>query len=141
MSKCDATKNDGEPCTYEAKHEDGKCGIHTDETKRGPGRPSILKDREDDILAGARQGMTIAGCARLAGVDESTLHNWLNEREEFSKSFRRARAHGELQHLQSVNDRGSQFVLERSFGYTKKEEREITGSGENGGIEIILDED
>jgi transposase-like protein len=90
-----------------------------------PGRPSKLLEFEDDILTGARQGMTLAGCARLAGIDESTLHRWINKYDDFSERLKRARAQGELQHLQSVNDRGSQFILERSFGYVKTEKREV----------------
>lgn len=131
---CTATKNNGDPCTYAAKYDDGKCGIHTDETDTDPGgRPSKLDDHWDDILTGARQGMTLAGCARLAGVDESTLHKWKKENDEFSKSLLRARAQGELKHLQSVNDRGSQFILERSFGYVKTEKRELEHSGDVSG--------
>jgi transposase len=100
----------------------------------GHGRPSKLDDYEEDILTGARQGMTLAGCARLAGVDESTLHRWINKYDEFRKSLKRARAQGELQHLQSVNDSGSQFILERSFGYTKTEKREIEGGLDLSGV-------
>jgi hypothetical protein len=100
-----------------------------------------LEKYEDDIMAGARQGMTLEGCARLAGVAEKTLHKWINENEEFRKSLNRARAHGELQHLQSVNDSGSRFILERSFGYTKTEKRELsTPDGEDGfGTTVVLD--
>lgn len=125
---CVATKNDGEPCTYTAKYDDGKCGIHSEENERSVGRPSIFEDVKEDILVGARQGMTIEGCARLAGVDESTLHLWLDDKPEFFKSFNRARAQGELKHIQSVNDRGSQFLLERSYGYTKTERHEVDGN-------------
>lgn len=108
------------------------------------GRPSLLDEYEDDILDGARQGMTLAGCARLAGVDESTLHRWINKHEEFRKSLNRARAEGELQHLQSVNDSGSRFVLERSFGYVKTEKREVDAQHEHTGqldVEHTLGED
>ena len=121
---CDATKNDGEPCEYDAKYDDGKCGIHTDE-KDNIGRPSEVEEHTDDILVGARQGMTMEGLARLAGVDESNLYRHLDKNPEFRKSLKRARAQGELKHLQSVNDRGSQFLLERSFGYVKTEKHEI----------------
>jgi hypothetical protein len=136
---CTAIKNNGEPCEYTAKYDDGKCGVHSDENPRQDpgGRPSLLEEYEDDILVGARQGMTLEGCARLAGVDESTLHRWINQNEEFRKSLKRARAQGELQHLQSVNDRGSQFILERSFGYVKTEKREIMGEG-GGNLDISL---
>ena len=137
---CDAVKNDGDPCEYEAKYDDGKCGIHTDETKTQPGRPSEVAKHEDDILVGARQGMTMEGCARLAGVDESTLYRYLNKDKnaEFRKSLKRARAQGELKHLQSVNDRGSQFLLERSFGYVKTEKREIMGE-DGGAVDVQSD--
>ena len=121
---CDATKNDGDPCEYAARYDDGKCGIHTDE-KDNIGRPSEVEEHTDDILVGARQGMTMEGLARLAGVDESNLYRYLDKNPEFRKSLKRARAQGELKHLQSVNDRGSQFLLERSFGYVKTEKREI----------------
>lgn len=123
---CTAVKNDGEPCTYTAKHDDGKCGIHTDE-KDNIGRPSEVDEHTDDILVGARQGMTKEGLARLAGVDESNFYRYLDRNPEFRKSLKRARAQGELKHLQSVNDRGSRFLLERSFGYVKTEKREIMG--------------
>ena len=118
---------DGEPCQNPAG-ENGRCWIpsHNDADAENPhGRPSELKEYWDDIMAGARQGMTLKGCARLAGVDESTLHRWKKEHDDFSKSLKRARAHGELQHLQSVNDTGSRFILERSFGYVKTENRNV----------------
>lgn len=127
MGNCGHETGDGTPCQLPATRDDGRCHHHTDidgERANG-GRPSLLNEYEDDIYAGARQGMTLEGCARLAGVDESTLHRWINKYEGFRKSLNRARAHGELQHLQSVNDRGSQFILERSFGYVKTEKREV----------------
>lgn len=120
--------NDGEPCEQPATKADGRCHIHTEvdnDDDGDPGRPSKLADHWDDIMAGARQGMTLEGCARLAGVTARTLRNWRNNHDEFAEELRRARAHGELQHLQSVNDRGSQFILERSFGYVKTEKREV----------------
>ena len=137
---CKATKNDGDPCEYAAKYEDGKCGIHSEHNERQDpgGRPSLLEEYEDDIMVGARQGMTLEGCARLAGVAEKTLHSWINQNEEFRKSLKRARAQGELKHLQSVNDRGSQFLLERSFGYVKTEKREIMGE-DGGSIDVTSD--
>ena len=137
---CKATKNDGDPCEYAAKYEDGKCGIHSEHNERQDpgGRPSLLDEYEDDIMVGARQGMTLEGCARLAGVAEKTLHSWINQNEEFRKSLKRARAQGELKHLQSVNDRGSQFLLERSFGYVKTEKREIMGE-DGGSIDVTSD--
>lgn len=137
---CGAECADGSPCEHPA----GSCPVpsHSDPDADNPqGRPSLLDDYENDILTGARQGMTLEGCARLAGIDESTLHRWINKYDEFRKSLKRARAHGELQHLQSVNDSGSQFILERSFGYVKTEKREVEAehSGKDGGPIMILD--
>lgn len=141
MTKCNATKNDGDPCTYQAKYDDGKCGIHTDE-KETVGRPSEVEKHEDDLLVGARQGMTMQGLARLAGVDESNLYRYLDRNPSFRKSLKRARAQGELQHLRSVNDSGSRFVLERSFGYQKTEKREledVTEGSDGLGTTVVLD--
>lgn len=121
---CGAECADGTPCQNPA----GSCGVpsHSDPGAENPhGRPSKLQEYEDDILTGARQGMTLEGCARLAGVPEQTLHRWIKEHEGFRESLNRARAQGELKHLQSVNDAGSRFILERSFGYVKTEKREV----------------
>jgi len=123
---CSHPTADGEPCQNPPTEGD-HCWLEAHGGHAEPGRPSTLDEHWDDIMAGARQGMTLQGCARLAGVDESTLHRWKNNHEEFRKSLKRARAHGELQHLQSVNDSGSQFILERSFGYVKTEKREHSG--------------
>jgi hypothetical protein len=140
--QCGHETTDGGECQNPAT--DGEyCWIpsHGDPDAENPqGRPSLLDEYQDDILTGARQGMTLEGCARLAGIDESTLHRWINKYDEFRKSLKRARAHGELQHLQSVNDKGSQFILERSFGYIKKEKREHMGEG-GGGIVIDYGDD
>jgi len=149
--QCGHPTADGEPCQHPTTGDgdEDRCWIdaHNNaavETGQ-PGRPSKLGEYEDDILTGARQGMTLEGCARLAGIDESTLHRWIDKYDEFRKSLKRARAQGELQHLQSVNDAGSRFILERSFGYVKTEKREVDAShehaGEGGGaIEVAINE-
>jgi len=141
---CGYEKADGTPCELPASRDDGRCHHHTDiEGERANGgRPSLLDEYEDDIYVGARQGMTLEGCARLAGIDESTLHRWIKKYEDFRKSLRRARAQGELKRLQSVNDAGSRFVLERSFGYVKTEKREledVTDGSDGFGTTIVLD--
>jgi len=129
---CGAECNDGSDCQHPA----GACPVHATDAA-APGRPSTLDDHKDDILRGAREGMTLAGCARIAGIDESTLHRWINKYDDFRKSLKRARAQGELRHLESVNDAGSRFILERSFGYTKTEKREIEHEGD--GVQVIAD--
>ena len=138
---CGHTTADGTPCQHPATDGDS-CWIPAHGgNAENHGRPSLLDEYEDDILTGARQGMTLEGCARLAGVAEKTLYEWINSYDDFRKSLKRARAHGELTHLQSVNDSGSRFILERSFGYYKKEKRELsTPDGEDGfSTTIVLD--
>jgi len=122
-TRCGAECTDGTPCENDAD----SCPWHGTDDPPDTGRPSLLDDYRDDIIEGAEMGMTLQGCARLAGVDESTLHRWINRYDEFRKSLRRARANGEQRHLQTVDDRGSQFILERSFGYTKSQEIEHSG--------------
>jgi hypothetical protein len=101
------------------------------------GRPSTLAEHKEDVLKGARHGMTIEGCARLAGVARKTLWNWREDYPEFASEFRQARAEGELDHLENVSDHGSQFILERSYGYTKTEKREIEAEHDvDGGISV-----
>jgi len=133
---CNATKNDGEPCEYPAKYDDGKCGIHTDGKERGPGRPSKLDDHRDEILQYAKAGMSINDCAQIAGVSEPTLYNWLDDNDEFFKSFKRARARGSyalrrmlLNPDEGENPQGARFLLERSHGYTKTEDKNVDVSG------------
>lgn len=133
--QCGAPTTKGGKCQNDAD----SCPWHGVDNPPDNGRPSLLDEYKDDILVGARQGMALAGCARLAGIDESTLHRWINKYEDFRKSLKRARAQGELQHLQSVNDSGSRFILERSFGYTKSQE--IEHQGEGAGIVINLDDE
>jgi len=134
---CGHPTADGSPCQHPATDGDS-CWLNEHGGDAAPsGRPSKLDEYEDQILAGARQGMTLEGCARLAGVPEQTLHRWINGHEEFRESLKRARAQGELKHLKSVNDSGSQFILERSFGYVKNEKRELEHSGD--GLEIVAD--
>jgi len=95
---CGHETNDGSPCQNPATDGDS-CWLSEHGGDAEPsGRPSLLDEYEDDILTGARQGMTLEGCARLAGVAEKTLHSWINEYEQFRKSLKRARAHGELEH-------------------------------------------
>jgi hypothetical protein len=136
--ECGATKNDGERCTYSPSYPDGRCGIHSEHNDTDTGRPSEVAKHEDEILEGARQGMTKQGLARLAGVDESTLYRYLDKHDQFRKSLKRARAQGELRHLERVDERGSQFILERSFGYTKSQEIEHSGDVDTGETEVTV---
>jgi hypothetical protein len=52
----------------------------------------------------------------------------LNKYPDFSKTFKRARAEGEQRLIQDENV-DPEFVLERSYGYTKSQEIEHSGDG------------
>lgn len=124
---CGAECADGTPCEHPAgscpvdSHDGGKA----DDAAAG-GRPSkFTEDRTEDILEAARRGATVEGCARAAGIGESTLYEWLDRYPEFSEAFNRARAEGERELLEDVIEDDPKFILERSFGYTKTEKREL----------------
>jgi len=92
-----------------------------------PGVDNKLEDHKETVLKAARSGVTLAGCARAAGIDESTLYRWRDKYPEFAAELRRARFEAELDLVDDVSDRGAQFLLERSFGYIKREEIEHDG--------------
>lgn len=122
----------GKPCQHPA----GSCPVdsHTQ------GRPTkYTKETRETLLESAREGLTIQGCARSAGIGESTLYDWLKELSEFSESFNRARAHGEKRLVQEVSERDPKFILERSYDYTKK--TELEHSGEVSGFEFTINYD
>jgi len=91
------------------------------------GRDGKFDERKGDVLDAARSGVTLAGCARAAGIDESTLYRWRDKYDGFAEELRQARFEAELDLVDDVSDRGAQFLLERSFGYHKKETVEHEG--------------
>ncbi|NLV11893.1 hypothetical protein [Haloarcula argentinensis] len=109
---CQNPATDGDSCWIDAH------GGHVD----GHGRPSLLEEHEDDILAAAREGLTYEGIARVAGIGVSTLHDWRDEYGDFSEALERARSEAERELIQDVD---AEFVLERSYGYVKTEKREV----------------
>ena len=131
---CDAETTSGEPCQNPAG-EDGSCWIpsHSDPDAENPGgRPSKLTDeRREAALEAARDGKSKAGCARAAGVSDSTLLDWVDTHDEFRSAFRRARAAGETELLRGgltdddVDSSMAKFLLSTSFGYVKTERHEV----------------
>jgi transposase-like protein len=103
--ECGHIKNDGDPCTYTAKYEDGKCGHHTDvEGPEDAGRPTKLtKERQENIAHAIEQGASISEAARKNGIHRETFINWMNRGEdqdegvfaEFFDRLTRARGQGE----------------------------------------------
>lgn len=114
-------------------------------TKSDGGRNTKLTpDRKQDILQAARVGTTIQGCARAGAISHETLYDWLRRGEddeepyaEFSDEFQRARAQGEQRLAAKVNERKPEFLLERSYGYTREQDINLGGQG-GGGIEVRM---
>lgn len=120
---CGAECTDGTPC----RHPAGSCPVPSHSPKRGDGgRPSKFNDeRRESILSAARNGTTVEGCARAAGIGTSTLYDWLDQYPEFSESFNRARAKAEQDLVEAAKEDDPKWVLERSYGYVKTEKREV----------------
>jgi len=130
---CGAIKNNGEPCQYSPKYADGRCGIHTKEKDTDPGgRPSKFDDVKDDLLDAANSFLNLKQVANKGGISRPTLYEYLNEHEEFSNSFKRARADAADRLVQRALDpdddidvRFARFLLERSFKFIKTERQEV----------------
>jgi hypothetical protein len=149
--QCIATKADGQQCDYAAKYADEKCGIHTDETDTGPGRPTKFTDERARLaIAAARdEGKSKAGCERAAGIGNDTLSGWLEtdptftdengDERNFSEAFVQARARGESMYIEDGRDlKGdtsfAKFMLSSSYGYEKTEKRKQEHSGDVSGV-------
>lgn len=139
---CGHPTADGSPCQNPPTDGDS-CYLNEHGGDAAPsGRPTKLDEHRSDIMGAAREGMSIQGCARVAGVAEKTIYNWINNYDGFASDFRQARAEGELDHIRNVDEKGSQFLLERSFGYTKTEKKEVEHSGRiDGDRELSVDDE
>lgn len=130
---CGTTKNDGEPCDYAAKYDDGRCGIHTEETDtEAGGRPSKFEDVKNDLLDAADGFLNLKQVANKGGIHKATLFRYLDEHEEFCDRFKRARGDAADRLVQRALDpedeidiQFARFLLERSFKFIKTERQEV----------------
>lgn len=78
---CGEEKGDGEECTFNPKHSDGRCGHHTETGENGEqGRPTKLsKQKVDQITANIAEGKSDNAAFRLADLDPKTKYNWLDK--------------------------------------------------------------
>lgn len=150
-SICGEEKENGEPCRRDPGW--GREGI-----TEGPCRDHIgdfhnpkklTPDVKSTLIGAAQEGAFKVHCAQLAGISEQTLRNWLNWGEEdvekdidspcasLYSEYMRARGAGAVRRLK---DADTEFVLERSYGYTKSEEHQLTG-GDGGPVEISFTEE
>jgi len=134
---CGAECADGTPCQHPPN-----CPVpsHHDPDADNPHGRKFAIDESDheDILEAARIGMSKAGCARAAGVDEKSLYRYLksDENAQFRRAFKRARHKGERrlltgpleQHEEDpiqMDPQHARFLLSTSFDYVKTEKREV----------------
>lgn len=143
--QCGEIKNSGEPCENPVKYADGKCGIHSDINGDTQGRPTKFNDERAQLaIEAAREGKSVGGCERAAGVGEGTVRKWLDQDHTFEdgdglvssffRAFAQARAEGEsrcLDNARSADGNASfeKFMLASSFDYKKTEKQELTGEG------------
>ena len=130
---CGEPTADGTPCQRPAGFgrdvDDGPCYDHVEE------RPVLRKftpERRERIVGAASSGAFKKHIAQMAEIKADTLNRWLEMGEadesngldtdlaEFYRDWQRARGVGVLRKIQNVDD---EFVLERSYGYTKTETR------------------
>lgn len=107
------------------------------------------EETKQTLIGAAQEGAKHEHCAMLAGVTPQTLRFWRqwaredldggkeNELTDFYLRYQRARGAGAVETLQ---DCSSEFLAERSYGYTKTERHEITGGG-GGPIQISFSEE
>ncbi|EMA19022.1 hypothetical protein [Haloarcula argentinensis] len=130
---CGEIKNDGELCDYTAKYDDGRCGIHTEETDTDDGgRPSKFEKAREDLLDAADGPLNLKQVANKGGISRPTLYEYLDKYEEFSNSFKRARARAAerlarraLDPDDEIDVSFARFLLERSFKFIKTERQEV----------------
>lgn len=143
---CGHETGTGDPCQLPGSRADGRCHHHTDEADTDSGgRPTSFNDEDaQTAIDAARKGVSQAGCARAAGLPESTLRNWLDANEDFARSFAQARAEGEQRLVADgltdpdTDSSMAKFLLASSFGYVKAEKRELEHSGEVDGFEFTI---
>lgn len=148
---CGAECVDGSECQNPA----GACPVpsHSDPDAENPhGRDFTIDESDHDaILQAARDGMSQAGCARAAGVDEKNLRRYLDAHEDFRRDFRRARYEGERKLVKGalhddpdparpdMNGQHARFLLSTSFEYVKTEKREVENTGDEPLAEVVVD--
>lgn len=112
-NECGHIKNDGEPCTFDAKYPDGKCGHHTnheDGTKQGRRREAPSKSTEENIASVIESGGSIREACRRAGVHQEQFYRWMQYGEEeeagpfadFRERLVRARGEGEAKYRDTL---------------------------------------
>lgn len=158
--QCGVIKGNGEPCGYDAKYVDGKCGHHSTVTADNRGRPSKFTDKRARLAieAAREESKSKRGCERDAGVAKGTIDNWLEQGHTFKTedglianfftAFTRARGDGESKCIQKARSEDGdasfeRFMLASSYDYKKTEKREVEQETtlKSEGFEIVYGSD
>jgi len=138
---------DGPPCELPGSYADGRCHHHTgaEDTDSGGREWAIDADDHDAILAAARDGLSKSGCARAAGASLTALRRYLDEHDDFRRTFAQARAQGEQRLARDglvdpdVDTSMAKFLLSTSYDYVNTEKKEITGGDEDDApVEVVI---
>lgn len=149
---CGGEKENGEPCRRDPGWglkgvTEGPCRDHIGNFHNPK---KLTPDVKSTLIGAAQEGAFKQHCAQLAGISEQTLRNWINWGEEdiekgidspcagLYSEFMRARGAGAVNRLK---DADTEFVLERSYGYTKSEKHELEHSGGLAQEHSLADED
>lgn len=132
---CGEPTGDGTPCERPAGWGTGRsigpCKTHEADNRK---LRKLDEDAEQTLIGAAQQGAKHEHCAMLAGVGARTLREWRqwaqediadgieNDLTDFYRRYQRARAAGALKNLKQSDP---EFILERSYGYTKTETHEV----------------
>lgn len=132
----EATGSDGNgpPCQRQAgwgtESDIGPCKDHAEDYVVPD---KLTEETKNQLIGAAQQGAFKRHCAQTAGLRPRTLRRWLSwgedhcergidsELAEFYVRFQQARGAGAVRRLKDADD---EFVLERSYGYTKTERHE-----------------
>ena len=89
-----------------------------------------------DVCEEKERPPTIAGLAYSLGVDRHTVYNYENK-DDFFHTIKRARERilVYLEEMLMTEGRGGQIFIAKNYGYTDKQEHELTGK-DGGPIEI-----
>ena len=103
-----------------------------DEDGSGKGRESKFERVKDDLLEAADGYINLKQVANKGGVARSTLYKYLDEHDDFSDSFKRARGAAADRLVQRALDPEDEidvtfarFLLERSVKFIKTERQEV----------------
>lgn len=118
VDECGHTKNDGEPCTFPGKYDDGKCGHHTqhDSKDKPKGKQSLLETNDGitDLIAGEVQnGSTIGEALAEADLARGTHDRWMAKGKDESSKECYQKYRSEITRAREIAKKNDRKSIER----------------------------